>query len=108
MDHQLHVAITTDKPQYLPGQTANYSLSVTDDNGRPAPRAEFSLGVVLNEAIYAIRKDTTQDETFSASFTRASGTASSQVTRSITISTVKRASGTCVWRSCVRNRASRN
>jgi uncharacterized protein YfaS (alpha-2-macroglobulin family) len=60
VDHQLHVAITTDKPQYLPGQTANYSLSVTDDNGRPAPRAEFSLGVV-DEAIYAIRKDTTQD-----------------------------------------------
>ncbi len=28
--------------------------------GRPAPRAEFSLGVV-DEAIYAIRKDTTQD-----------------------------------------------
>ncbi len=60
VDRQLNVKLATDKAQYLPGQTADYSLEVTDGAGRPAPRAEFSLGVV-DEAIYGIRKDTTQD-----------------------------------------------
>ncbi len=60
VEHQLNVKLATDKPQYLPGQTADYALEVTDNAGRPAPRAEFSLGVV-DEAIYGIRKDTTQD-----------------------------------------------
>ncbi|MFN7997135.1 MAG: MG2 domain-containing protein [Bryobacteraceae bacterium] len=60
VDHQLNVKVTTDKPQYLPGQNAEYSIEVTDAAGKPAPRAEFSLGVV-DEAIYAIRKDTTPD-----------------------------------------------
>lgn len=60
VEHQLNVKIATDKPQYLPGQTADYSLEVTDSAGNPAPRAEFSLGVV-DEAIYGIRKDLTQD-----------------------------------------------
>ena len=60
VDHQLNVNVATDKPQYLPGQTADYSIDVTDGNGKPAPRAEFSLGVV-DEAIYGIRKDATPD-----------------------------------------------
>ena len=60
VDHQLNVKVATDKPQYLPGQTANYTIDVTDGNGRPAPQAEFSLGVV-DEAIYGIRKDSTPD-----------------------------------------------
>jgi uncharacterized protein YfaS (alpha-2-macroglobulin family) len=60
VDHQLNVKVSTDKPQYLPGQTADYEIEVTDGNGKPAPRAEFSLGVV-DEAIYGVRKDTTQD-----------------------------------------------
>jgi alpha-2-macroglobulin len=60
VEHQLNVKLATDKPQYLPGQTADYSLEVTDNAGRPAPKAEFSLGVV-DEAIYAIRKDSTED-----------------------------------------------
>jgi uncharacterized protein YfaS (alpha-2-macroglobulin family) len=60
VEHQLNVKLSTDKPQYLPGQTADYALEVTDASGKPAPRAEFSLGVV-DEAIYGIRKDTTQD-----------------------------------------------
>ena len=59
-EHELNVKLATDKPQYLPGQTADYALEVTDNSGHPAPRAEFSLGVV-DEAIYGIRKDTTQD-----------------------------------------------
>ena len=59
-DHKLHVAITTDKPQYLPGEKALYILQVNDSVGRPVSDAEFSLGVV-DEAIYAIRRDVTQD-----------------------------------------------
>jgi uncharacterized protein YfaS (alpha-2-macroglobulin family) len=60
VDHQLNVKVSTDKPQYLPGQTADYSIDVTDVDGKPAPQAEFSLGVV-DEAIYGIRKDATPD-----------------------------------------------
>ncbi|MDE3168323.1 MAG: alpha-2-macroglobulin, partial [Acidobacteriota bacterium] len=59
-DHKLAIAITTDKPQYLPGDKAQYTLQVNDAAGRPVPRAELSLGVV-DEAIYSIRRDTTQD-----------------------------------------------
>jgi uncharacterized protein YfaS (alpha-2-macroglobulin family) len=58
--HQLNVKLATDKPRYLPGQTADYSIDVTDTNGKPVAHADFSLGVV-DEAIYGIRKDMTQD-----------------------------------------------
>ena len=60
VEHQLNVKVATDKPQYLPGQTAEYNIEVTGTDGKPVPRAEFSLGVV-DEAIYGIRRDTTQD-----------------------------------------------
>ena len=60
VSHQLNVKLSTDKPQYLPGQTAEYSLDVSGSDGKPAPNAEFSLGVV-DEAIYGIRKDTMED-----------------------------------------------
>ncbi|HEV3198406.1 MAG TPA: MG2 domain-containing protein [Bryobacteraceae bacterium] len=60
VSHQLNVRLATDKPQYLPGQTAEYSVDVTGSDGQPVPHAEFSLGVV-DEAIYGIRKDTTED-----------------------------------------------
>jgi uncharacterized protein YfaS (alpha-2-macroglobulin family) len=59
-DHKLNVAVTTDKPQYKPGETATYQVQVTGVDGKPVPRAEFSLGVV-DEAIYAIRADNTPD-----------------------------------------------
>ncbi len=58
--HQLNVKLATDKPQYQPGQTADYAIEVTGAGGQPVPRAEFSLGVV-DEAIYAIRRDTLED-----------------------------------------------
>ncbi|MBZ5620829.1 MAG: alpha-2-macroglobulin [Acidobacteriia bacterium] len=60
VSHQLNVKLSTDKPQYLPGQAAEYSIDVSGADGQPVPRAEFSLGVV-DEAIYGIRKDTTPD-----------------------------------------------
>lgn len=60
VEHQLNVKVSTDKPQYLPGQTAEYSIDVTGNDGKPVQRAEFSLGVV-DEAIYAIAHDQTED-----------------------------------------------
>ncbi len=60
VSHQLNVKLTTDKAQYQPGQTAEYRLEVSGHDGKPAPRAEFSLGVV-DEAIYGVRKDTTPE-----------------------------------------------
>jgi uncharacterized protein YfaS (alpha-2-macroglobulin family) len=60
VDHQLNIAVTTNKPQYIPGETAQYTLQVSDAAGKPVPRAELSLGVV-DEAIYAIRRDMTDD-----------------------------------------------
>jgi uncharacterized protein YfaS (alpha-2-macroglobulin family) len=59
VEETLHVALTPSKPQFQPGEKARYSLDVTDHAGQPVA-AEFSLGVV-DEAIYAIRKDTTPD-----------------------------------------------
>jgi len=60
VEHTLNVKVSTDKPQYQPGQTADYSIEATDAAGKPVPRTDFSLGVV-DEAIYGVRKDTTQD-----------------------------------------------
>ncbi len=59
-DHKLNVKLSTDKPQYLPGQTATYNIDVTSLDGKPAAQADLSLGVV-DEAIYAIRPDATPD-----------------------------------------------
>ncbi len=58
--HKLDVQIATDKLQYLPGETATYQVKVTTPDGRGVPKADLSLGVV-DEAIYAIRPDTTPD-----------------------------------------------
>ncbi len=56
--HQLCVSIATDKETYLPGQTATYNLVATAADGKPVSNADLSLSVV-DEAIYAIRRDTT-------------------------------------------------
>ena len=60
VSHQLNVNIATDKAQYRPGELAQYSVQVTGSDGKPARGAELSLGVV-DEAIYAIRRDMMQD-----------------------------------------------
>jgi len=59
-DHKLAFTIATDKPTYLPGQTATYDIQAVSFDGKPAPNADLSLGVV-DEAIYAIRHDETPD-----------------------------------------------
>ena len=59
-DHKLDLKISTDRPQYQPGQTATYRIQAVDSKGQPAARANLSLGVV-DEAIYAIQRDTVPD-----------------------------------------------
>lgn len=59
-EHKLNFQITTDKPTYLPGKTARYQLVALTSDGKPAANADLSLGVV-DEAIYAVRPDTTPD-----------------------------------------------
>ena len=59
-DHRLNVKIKTNKEQYLPGETATYLVEASTAEGKPAPQADLSLGVV-DEAIYAIRPDETPD-----------------------------------------------
>jgi uncharacterized protein YfaS (alpha-2-macroglobulin family) len=59
-DHKLTLRVVTDKPQYLPGQTATYTIQATSCDGKPVKGADLSLGVV-DEAIYSIRKDETAD-----------------------------------------------
>ena len=56
--HQLCISVATDKETYLPGQTAAYRLVATSADGKPVANADLSLSVV-DEAIYAIRRDTT-------------------------------------------------
>jgi alpha-2-macroglobulin len=56
VDHQMNVSVKADKPQYLPGETAQYTIEATSVGGQPVANAEFSLGVV-DEAIYGIRQD---------------------------------------------------
>jgi hypothetical protein len=58
--HELNIALSTDQPTYLPGQAATYNIAVTTIDGRPSPGTDVSLGIV-DEAIYAIHKETAQD-----------------------------------------------
>ena len=56
---RLLVKVEPAQPQYRPGETATCTVTVTDPQGRPA-QAELALGVV-DEAIYALAPDTTED-----------------------------------------------
>lgn len=56
---QMRVEITPDKTEYRPGDTATYRVRTLDESGRGVP-AEVALSVV-DEAIYALRPDTTPD-----------------------------------------------
>ena len=58
IDHELNIKLATDKPQYLPGESAAYSLDVSDHDGKPVQGADLSLGVV-DEAIYEVLPDST-------------------------------------------------
>ncbi|HET9696341.1 MAG TPA: alpha-2-macroglobulin family protein, partial [Terriglobales bacterium] len=56
---KLNLQLQPSKPQFQPGESATYTLTATDTNGKPVA-TEFSLGVV-DEAIYAIRPESTTD-----------------------------------------------
>ena len=59
LEHQFAVDVQPSKPQYQPGEQAVFNVSAHDSEGKGVA-AEFSFGVV-DEAIYAIRPETTQD-----------------------------------------------
>ncbi|HVT11601.1 MAG TPA: MG2 domain-containing protein [Fimbriimonadaceae bacterium] len=56
-EHELKIDVTSDQPDYLPGETANVTIKTTNADGAPVS-ADVSLGVV-DESIYAIHEDTT-------------------------------------------------
>ncbi|MCE1245519.1 MAG: MG2 domain-containing protein [Firmicutes bacterium] len=56
-EKKLKVTVKPDKDRYHPGETAKYTVLVTDQKGEPV-QAEISLGVV-DEAVYAIKPDMT-------------------------------------------------
>ncbi len=54
---RIQVSVEAEREQYLPGETATYTIRTKTEDGRPVP-AEVSLGVV-DESIYAIQPDRT-------------------------------------------------
>lgn len=58
-DWKINLKVVSDKPEYRPGDKAVYTLTTTDAKGRPIP-AEVSMTMV-DEAIYALRADTTTE-----------------------------------------------
>ncbi|MHB8635690.1 MAG: MG2 domain-containing protein [Fimbriimonadaceae bacterium] len=57
VDRDLKVVVTPDRPTAKPGETVTFDVATFDPKGHPVS-TDASLGVV-DEAIYAIRKDTT-------------------------------------------------
>jgi len=55
----LNVAVASDKDTYKPGDSATYSLKVTDAGGNPV-RSQVTLGLV-DEAIYLVRPEKAPD-----------------------------------------------
>ncbi|MEW5819979.1 MAG: MG2 domain-containing protein [Cyanobacteriota bacterium] len=55
----LDIDIKPDKAKYMPQETVNYDIKVTDSDGKPV-KAELSVAVV-DESIYSIRSDYTPD-----------------------------------------------
>ncbi len=58
VDKELKVQLTSAKAEFKPGEPARYSVEVKDSSGQPV-KAELSLGVV-DEALYAVKRDLTQ------------------------------------------------
>jgi uncharacterized protein YfaS (alpha-2-macroglobulin family) len=59
VEQTLDVSLQASKPQFKPGERSSFALEAKDHKGKPVA-AEFSVGVV-DEAIYAIRRDAAQD-----------------------------------------------
>ena len=56
----LKLEIIPNKSEYKPRETVSYTVLARDGNGKPAPGAEVSLGVV-DEAVYSIRPESAGD-----------------------------------------------
>jgi hypothetical protein len=56
---RLQISLTPDRASYAPRETASFTIQVTDQAGQPV-KAELSLALV-DEAIYALSQDQTQD-----------------------------------------------
>lgn len=61
VEKQIQVEVTSDKPQYQPGEPATFSIEAKDYRGNPV-EGEFSVGVV-DEAIYAVKREMQGDIT---------------------------------------------
>jgi uncharacterized protein YfaS (alpha-2-macroglobulin family) len=59
-DNFLKIAVETDKERYKPGDTAQYKVKVTRQDGTPAKDVELSLGLV-DESIYSIRAEVAEN-----------------------------------------------
>src|SRR5258706_12260718 len=59
VEKQLKIDVTPSKAEFKPGEPAAYTITARDYTDKPVS-AEFSLGVV-DEAIYAVRPETTPD-----------------------------------------------
>ncbi|MDR3667974.1 MAG: MG2 domain-containing protein, partial [Ignavibacteriaceae bacterium] len=59
-DKFLNISILPDKKMFKPGDNALYKILVKDYKGNPVKNTELSFGVV-DESIYAIKEDETQD-----------------------------------------------
>ncbi|MEY4386506.1 MAG: hypothetical protein RLY20_1789, partial [Verrucomicrobiota bacterium] len=57
VERELKVAVTPKKAAFLPGESAQVEITVTDQTGKPVA-GEFSLALV-NEALYAVCADNT-------------------------------------------------
>lgn len=57
---QMNVKVKASQAQFKPGETGTFAIEATDWQGNPVQGGEFSLGVV-DEAIYAIRREAAQD-----------------------------------------------
>ncbi|MCA1615255.1 MAG: hypothetical protein LC800_14360 [Acidobacteria bacterium] len=56
----LKLEIIPNKSEYKPRETVSYTVLARDGNGKPAPGAEVSVGVV-DEAVYSIRPESAGD-----------------------------------------------
>ncbi len=59
-DKFLDISLKPSKQIYKPGENADYLVSVKDYIGNPVPNTDLSFGII-DESIYAIKEDQTQD-----------------------------------------------
>ncbi len=59
-DKFLDISLKPSKETYKPGENADYEITVKDYHGNPVPNTDLSFGII-DESIYAIKEDQTQD-----------------------------------------------